>query len=234
METKFFYIYEPQKIKLVGEEIRTCKTCFINEHQKICLINIPKNASTSLKSSLSLKVTYYDNKKYKDYKKIIVLRNPMSRIISSYNEVMKLRKETKHITSVTKFYQNRGNIKKSFNLFLDYIKNNFYDIHTVPQYLFLKQKGLSIKDIDDIILLDDIDNGLKKIMLKYGLKNKRIPQSNIGNKKIKTTLEKCIYNYEQKIYNMYYKDFEMYYDIDFDISTKHMKETIGMLDKKQK
>lgn len=233
MDTKFFYIYEPQKIKLVGEESRTCKTCFINESKKICLINIPKNASSSLRSALSLNVTYYDHNKYKDYKKIIVLRNPMSRIISSYNEVLKLRKETKHITITTKFYQNRRNIEKSFDLFLDHIKNNFYDIHTVPQYLFLKQKGLAIEDIDDVLLLDNLNHGIERIKIKYNFNVKKISVCNHGNKVIKSTLEKCVYNYEQKIYNMYYKDFEMYYDVEYDLSALYMKEAIELMDKKK-
>ena len=230
MDKNFFYIYDPHKIKLVGLKTGTCQTCFVNEGKKICLINIPKNASSSLKTTLDLKTVQY-NEKYKDYKKILVLRNPMSRVISSYNEVLKLRKETKHITVTTKFYQNRKNIEKSFGLFLDYIKNNFYDIHTVPQYLFLKQKGLTIEDIEDVILLDNLNEGINRVMFKYNIKNKGIRKSNIGNKKIKSTLERCVYNYEQRIYNMYYKDFQMYYNVEFDMSKLQMKRNMDKMDK---
>ena len=74
--------------------------CFTNE--KYCYINIPKNGSTTLRSLLKTKRDTFDNNKGKLV--FTVLRDPMTRIISSFFECSKLRGDgPKDITIKSKF-----------------------------------------------------------------------------------------------------------------------------------
>ena len=205
-----FYIYEPQKVLLWGEKNVSCNLCFINDNKKICLIFIPKNASNTMKKAISTNRESLYSDTFKDYKKIIVIRDPISRIISAYNEVMKVITIRNDERKNTDFYRNRQDIEKSFDLFLDYIKDNFFDGHVAPQYLYLKLKGLKITDVHDIILMEKLHSGISNIIRKYDLKDSRTNIINQGRPNIKNTLEKVIHKYEQKIRVIYQKDFELY------------------------
>lgn len=210
-----FYIYEPQKILLWGKENVSCNLTFVNDKKKICYIFIPKNATNSMKKLTATynETLYTENvKKYEDYKKIIVIRDPMSRIISTYNEVVKV---ASNETKKTEFYKNKKDIEKSFDLFLDYIKDHFYDGHICPQYLYLKMKGLKLADMDDVILFENISNETPKLKQKYKLGTGKAQVINPGKAQVKHLLNKVVHKYEQKIYNIYHKDFELYYHIKY-------------------
>ena len=65
------------------------KSCFVDDDKKLCFINIPKNASTTIRTLLNLKHCEY-SQKYNDYKKIVVIRNPLTRAVAMFNEIIKL------------------------------------------------------------------------------------------------------------------------------------------------
>lgn len=92
---------------------------------------------------------------------LFAIRDPLYRPIAMYNEVMKLRRDAPYRhTEKTKFYQQRNNLFLSFELFLEEIKNCFYDHHTDPQYEALTKKSLSLWDMDYIFLIEKLNYDL--------------------------------------------------------------------------
>ena len=185
--------------------IQSKQLCSVNDEKRICFINIPKNASQTIMKNLKFERRSYSNI-YKDYKKIVVIRDPMTRVISSYTQILK----NKQPTNFYKYFKVRHDIKKSFELFLNHINNNFYDPHVIPQYQFLDFKGLTINDIDHVILFDNLNEELKKIITEYNLDCSKINQINKGSSQIKKVLKPVIGKYHEKILQIYSKDFELY------------------------
>ena len=188
-------------------------TCFVDDINKLCFINIPKNASTTIRTTLHLKNSEY-TEEYKDYHKIIVIRNPMTRIISSYNEVIKLRRDGPYKQTVkTKFYHYykvRHDVEKSFDLFLDYIKNNMYNEHVFHQHSFIESKGLTINDFEHIILFENLEKELKNIIQLYNINSNKINHLQSGHNRNKKKIRSFIRKYANKIRSIYSDDFELY------------------------
>lgn len=188
-------------------------TCFVDDRKKLCFVNIPKNASSSVRTTLHLKHAQYSDV-YKDYNKIIVIRDPMIRAISSFNEVIKLRRDGPfRQTARTQFYKYRSNIEKSFDLFLDYVKNHMYDNHVIPQYLFFTEKGLKIEDFKHVILFENLEQELQNIIQHYKLNYNKINHAQVGNSNIKRVLIGVIGKYKSKIMDIYREDFELYEEL---------------------
>ena len=204
-----FFIHEPQKTLIWGEKNESCNLCFVNDSIKLCYVFIPKNATQSMKhlTSTNNKTLYTEHfNTYQNYNKMIIIRDPMDRIVSTYNEVIKV---ASHITRKYDFYKFRHDIEKSFDLFLDTIKFNYFDGHICPQYLYIKLKGLKIQDFDDIFLFENLNRDIPIIKQKYNLSN-NVKFINIGNSHIKSKLKQIVYKYETKIRDIYYNDFELY------------------------
>ena len=192
-------------IKYEPASIGHWKGCFAND--KICNINIPKNASTTIRTLFNLNGCDFYNwtRENEHLKTMIVIRNPMTRILSSFMEIMKLRKDgPRETTETSEFYKHRKNMDRCFELFLDYITNNFYDGHVLPQYLFLVEKNITLKDVDYVIDFDDLHNGLRKISNDIGI-SRSIKQLN-PKKRVNIDVMK----FEPKIRALYQKDFELY------------------------
>lgn len=144
---------------------KTSQCCF-NNNLKLCFINIPKNASSTIIDLFDMKSTKDYNSIPKDFYKIVVLRNPYDRAVSSFSEIMKLRQDGPYmITRNIDFYK-----KKSISLFLQEIENNFYDTHVFPQFWWIKDKNLELKDFDKIILFENFNEELSEILNKYNIK----------------------------------------------------------------
>lgn len=179
---------------------KCCLRCDVNNILKLCFINISKNASTTCRKMFSTKHVYYDHKIYKDYFKILILRDPKDRIKSSFSEVLKLRKDGPYlITKKMKFFES-----KNFGVFLDEIKDNFYDSHVIPQHWFWEDKGLDLEDIDKIILFENLKTDLPNLMKKYKIKKQLYE-----NKKSKS-FDIDVSKYEDKINDIYKKDVIIY------------------------
>jgi hypothetical protein len=192
----------------------THNRCFVNDEKKICFINIPKNASTTIRISLKLKHVQLTDK-YKTYNKIVVIRDPMTRAVAIFNEVIKLRADGNNPAKTRssgfyKLFKVKHDIPKSFGSFLDYIKNNLYDDHMVEQYRFLENNGLTIDDIEHVILFENLNEELENLIKLYDIDCPKIRRLTVGYYKIKLSLKNVLGKYRKKIQLVYSKDFELY------------------------
>jgi len=143
--------------------------CFPNRLQKYLYINVSKNASTSIRKSIIFDgyEPYNSLESVDKYLKFMVVRNPFNRVISSYNEVKKLRRDGPwKITQRASWYQ-EPNLLKSFEMFLEFITGNFYDNHVKPQKIFLDDKGISLSDIDEILLMDNLEKDFNRLIKNH-------------------------------------------------------------------
>lgn len=154
-----------------------------------------------------------NNKFYKldkDQKILLVLRDPESRILSQYNEILKLRHDGPYdITKNTNFYKQflkdgKKITEKNFDIFLDDIKDNFYDSHLFPQNWFLHDLGLKVEDVDYLINYKTFNKQIIEILESFKI-NKKIPQENTS--KLKYDIK--INGFIEKINNLYKKDYEL-------------------------
>ena len=94
-----------------GNDLIKHRQCCFNNELKLCLINIPKNASTTIIDLFDMESASNYNSIPKDFYKIVVIRNPYDRAVSSFSEVIKLRKDGPYvITKSMNFYK-----KKKYN-----------------------------------------------------------------------------------------------------------------------
>jgi hypothetical protein len=185
------------------------KVYWFSDRYKLCFFGIPKNASTSIRYFLNIKpnVGYYDTdgKDVTDYKKFTVIRNPLTRIISSYNEILKMRYDTEESNEITKslpFYRIQDK-QQRFEQFIVDIKDNLYDIHLTPQIDYIRNVP-----IDFYLRFEQLQKDMERYL---GLVNKMF---------VLNSTEKNIYedinitkDIEQQIIEIYKEDFELYEDI---------------------
>jgi len=198
--------------------------CFL--HNNFILIDIPKNASTTLRHTLSFK----GRKKYSDVKNkrptLVIIRNPLYRVVSCFMEMIKVRADVPAWSTETKqskwfkMYEAQ-NFEESFRLFLDYIDGNFYDTHVSSQSAWLDFKNLTLEDIDYILMFEnlqeDFDEMCRNLKSKWGITiNKKLLWDN-KTKAQRNTLKKTLINLinstpaiEEKIKKIYEKDFILY------------------------
>ena len=195
--------------------------CFISN--KFILINIPKNASSSMKDALKIKkgVDFFKCSSNTHKKTCVVIRDPNTRIISTFSELLKLRGDGPHWeTSQSEWFkiykQNpKKNIKKSFNLFLDYIENRLYDSHLHTQTSYLEEKKISLKDIDYVLLFENLNKDFKKMCEEMKLPYRINWSNKTTNRNLKSTLKELIDNDEtikNNIKNIYGEDFILHYN----------------------
>lgn len=191
--------------------------CYINHTNKYILINIPKNASTSLRNTIEFDI-------FTDYKtienpdeciKFIILRNPIKRAISFYLEVKKLRRDGPYQTTMSMPWFKVKNVTKSFKMFIDEIGDNFYDPHVLPQVNFLKDKKLSIDDMDMVLLHENLSEDYNKLIAKFPqIKTKNnLQKLQVGNNQIKDILIEYTNTDSEicdRIREVYSEDFELY------------------------
>ena len=177
-------------------------TCvYKNDDIGMTLIHITKNGSSSLRDMFNLKYAKYEHNCKN--KTVVFIRNPMTRIVSSFTQILKTNpRKYMAITRNSEFYKNRNNIEKSFELFLDFIKDNFYDVHIYPQVAFLRQKNLKPEDIDYVFDFDDFASSVQTLKTVFNGKGM------IHKNKKRFTLDMS--KYEHKIREIYNEDFELY------------------------
>lgn len=189
--------------------------CFLND--KFILINIPKNASTSIRNTLSLhrREPFSNYTKNSEYKKIVVIRDPMRRVISSYMELIKLRKDGPYLeTSGSEWFKlHQKDSEKSFKLFIDYIENRLYDAHVHTQYDYINKKGLDLEGIDYVLSFEYLERDFNNMCDDLGI-NKELQWTNMSKSNvIKNKIKKLVEEDEvlqNKIKKIYYNDFLLY------------------------
>jgi len=178
-----------------------------------------KTGGTFFRNTLNFKLHWWDPYGYesnsenieqkvwdviKDNISIIIIRNPLNKLISSYLEITKPREETKQITINMIFYKilqnkiNKKTVFDSFNNFLDVlINNNKYDPHMWNQTEILqKWYGLKGDDIEKycnhILFNETLTEDSNELSELYNLENNRHPNSNIGDNQLKKLVEQII------------------------------------------
>lgn len=194
--------------------------------EKLCNIHIPKNGSTTIRKHFEMEPIDFKLAEHKKNgrKLMVVIRNPMTRIVSIYAEIMKLRKDCQwRITKNAKFF-NEKNKQKSFEMFLEFITDNYYDPHTLPQHHYIFEKGLRLQDIDYVVDFDNLPTKLKEISKSLGV-DKKIEHH---NRKIEYRInpELC----RKKIEELYRKDFELYEQV---VNPNKNRKRVDVFDNKE-
>lgn len=205
-------IHNPHIQKEVG--------CFTNHSRKFVLINIHKNASMSLRNSLNIwEWIDYTQTNTKDSIKLCVIRNTNYRSISIYQYLLTLNDNgvieahPTHLTKESDFYKNRNNPIESFNQFLDEIDGgNFYDAITYPQTRFLEDKGMTINDVDEFLIHENINEDFNRLKNKYDI-NIDVRRDNVSDDTIKKILTDYVNSnseVRERILSIYKMDKELY------------------------
>ena len=194
--------------------------CFISN--KFILINIPKNASSSMREAIKVKsrVDFLECSTNSYKKTCVVIRDPYTRIISTFSELLKLRMDGPYWETLQsewyKVYKQNPekNIKKAFKLFLDYIEKRLYDSHLHTQTSYLEGKNISIEEIDYVLLFENLNRDFKKMCEKMKLPYRINWANKITKRNLKSTLKELIDNDEtikNSIKNIYREDFILHH-----------------------
>lgn len=174
-----------------------------------------------MRNALGMRGKYreWDSVKGANIKTICVIRNPMQRVISSYQYLLKLEdngflnQHPVHITKETEFFKHQNDPISSFLMFLDYIEDNgFYDAVTLPQTEFLSDRGVTINDIDEVLIQERLVDDFNIFKGKYGI-DAVINNDNTSNNKVSVLLNKHISsndNIQGRVKKLYKNDFDLY------------------------
>lgn len=134
---------------------------FYNPRNKMFLLNIPKNASTSLR--LTLGATEHSNlvkiDDWKGYRTVIVLRDPVDRIVSQYAEVLLRRMEG----SVSKRFFSMPEGKEKVMEFLNEVERGIFDPHVAPQAHHACDSEGNLFPADYVFLLETLPKDFKSM-----------------------------------------------------------------------
>ncbi len=140
--------------------------------QPMIFIYIPKCMSRSIRELFdSVYAKNYEKLSFSyvssyGYPKLIVIRDPFHRAVSMFFQIawLDIHVAPCQETVQTNWFRLRHtDLKKSFDLFLDYIDDRFYDLHALPQHMYLEAKGLSISEVEYVIIQEESDSGMKKL-----------------------------------------------------------------------
>ena len=192
-----------------------------DDKHKIIFLHIPKTGGSSIELAFGLFTfnngyridnnikamhhftweeykNYLGQKKYDEYYKFTIIRNPYNKVISDYFWL-------KNIAKLE--YDNFQN--KSFDEYLDYcdhlVKNNLYNLtlfhdHFMPQHKFIYNDKNKLM-IDKILRFENFDYIEKFIKIKYNININHINKNETKNNIILNDIQK------NKIYNIYKNDF---------------------------
>ncbi len=191
--------------------------CFHN-NDNLIFFNIPKNASSSVRNyfRLNKRESFFKIKNIERYKKLMVIRNPYDRIISSFNEVIKCRKDGPRweTQQCEWFHLQKNNLEAGFEMFLDYISDNIYDPHIHRQIDYLNEKEVSLEEIDFLLLFEDLRREINampsQLRPRGGFPHiNRSKNRSIQNNSLEDLINKDA-NIKSKIENIYKDDIIMY------------------------
>ena len=186
--------------------------------------HLAKNAGTSILNSIS---NFYDlkpleifNHRLKDkeysynllksekYKKFTVIRNPLDRFLSAFNDKVLINSHEPYFSKFNKKYLHVKDINEKLNLFLNFItENNFskYDIHIRPQYMLVSSESINY---NLILKVDNLHNDWNKVR---EILNIDLAKPKFANKSNSVRLKNSISSdLIQRINNLYSEDIKFY------------------------
>ncbi|MGV8093304.1 MAG: sulfotransferase family 2 domain-containing protein [Mangrovibacterium sp.] len=179
----------------------------VNHQKKFIFVHNPKVAGTSLRRLLGLKgdISHLTpgllvpKKLWEEYFVIVAVREPVERLISSYN----YHTSEKYDGFYLKQYPDikSWTIEKYFDIFSE------EPFGVIPQVNYLTHP-LSDKRSDFIIRYETLDQDVKRLMNKLDIKNKELPKLNDSGNRIdrrKFVSDKKLLN---KLINFYRQDYE--------------------------
>jgi hypothetical protein len=191
----------------------------INDIHKLIFIHIPKNAGISIEESLfGAKVGHktirqfesHDKKKYVNYFKFTIVRNPYDRLVSAFYFLKKGGRNSKDKDWAEK------NLKgiEDFEQFLYLLKNkDFANVilkwqHFTPQYKYLINSSNEV-NLDFVLKFENLESDFQKLTQRINFKSMKLEHKNKSKRKNWSEY----YNPETKliIYELYRKDFELFY-----------------------
>ena len=201
--------------KNYGAQNYALSQCFVSDvsvtKQPIVFIDINKNMSTSVISLLNAfkagsvgPIDFSDIASH-GHPKLIVIRNPLQRAISSFFQMAKMGNYYAHCSETiqTEWFQLLvdNQVEKSFELFLNYIEDRFYDTHVFPQHQYLENKGLSLSDVEYVIIQEEFASGFEA--LSKSLNVNLIPKK----RNVSTTELESKYSNERSYFSRFFRLF---------------------------
>tara|TARA_R110001592_G_scaffold45542_10_gene145656 strand:- start:3594 stop:4277 length:684 start_codon:yes stop_codon:yes gene_type:complete len=143
-------------------------TCWYNE-TTCCYIGVPKTASTTMRRVFSLDdVDNYlepENTSIKKLDLITIFRNPLDRLISAYNEVVKRGGHPIEGEGIRKVsFWGLPENKDRFIAFLDDVEKKFFDSHVEEQMFYMTDKNEKLLPFTHILDFDNLDDQFINIL----------------------------------------------------------------------
>ena len=215
-----FFVLSFLSLQATSCDLSLFDYCFYRPSDNLVYINFPKCGSTymvyALASDLTRPLIATLPKEDLDTSlKVIVARDPATRVISSYLEVLKCREDGQRLMKNMPFYLNRKNVEESFYQYLVELQNGYFDPHVYPQHAILERAGISLEDVTFIIDLKTLKSDLSIFAKRYHLQiynHNRLPQYR-GDPKIKARVKRYIaqnQDIRELIKEIYAEDFDFY------------------------
>ncbi len=178
--------------------------CFVSEDDRFVYLFMPRNGSVSFRNcglfGSDKPIKYRDS--YRDLIKIIILREPIERVISMF---LWQKRRVAH-----KWKEDEDFIIP-FENYLIGLTKSFSDL-TLPQYEYLSRKDLTIADIEEVFTLDNYNNDVKNFSTKYNL-DLEIGHLNQSNRERFDTLLQFVNendDIKNNLIEIYKEDIELY------------------------
>ena len=178
--------------------------CFVSEDNRFVYLFMPRNGSQSFRNcglfGSETPIKYRDS--YRDLIKIIILREPIERVISLF--LWQKRR-------VAYRWKDDEDFITPFKNYLIGLTKSFSEL-TYPQLDYLSGKGLTIDDIEEVFTLDNYNNDVKNFSAKYNL-DLEIGHRNQSNRERFNTLLQFINendDIKNNLIEIYKEDIELY------------------------
>lgn len=215
-----FFVLSFLSLQAASCDLSLFDYCFYRPGDNLVYINFPKCGSTYMVYALASDLTRpliatLPKEDLDNAITLIVARDPATRVISSYLEVLKCREDGQRLMKDMPFYLNRKNVEESFYQYLLELKNGYFDPHVYPQHAILERAGILLEDVSFIIDLKTLKSDLSLFTKKHHFQiyqHNRLPQYR-GDLKIKARVKRYIEQnrgIRKLIKEIYAEDFAFY------------------------